>query len=63
VKIYLFRLFHKLDVRNRIELAQCGAADEMPESPSRSVSPSPATPRVAAAARKQPFNRETVRFI
>jgi DNA-binding NarL/FixJ family response regulator len=63
VKIYLFRLFHKLDVRNRFELAQCGAADEMPESPSRNVSSAPATPRVAASARKQPFHRETVRVI
>jgi two-component system nitrate/nitrite response regulator NarP len=59
VKIYLFRLFHKLDVRNRFELAQCGAADEMPESPSRSASSASAAPRVAAAARRQPFNRET----
>ncbi len=29
VKIYLFRLFHKLGVRNRFELAQCGAEDPM----------------------------------
>jgi two-component system nitrate/nitrite response regulator NarL len=63
VKIYLFRLFHKLDVRNRFELAQCGCADEMPESPSRSVSQAPTAPRVAAAARKQTFNREAVRVI
>jgi DNA-binding NarL/FixJ family response regulator len=63
VKIYLFRLFHKLDVRNRFELVQCGAADEMPESPSRNVPSPPAAPRVAAAARKQPSNRETARVI
>ena len=63
VKIYLFRLFHKLDVRNRFELAQCGAADEMPESPSRPVSAASATPRVSAAARKQPFSREPARVI
>jgi len=29
VKIYLFRLFHKLGVRNRFELARCGAVDQM----------------------------------
>jgi two-component system nitrate/nitrite response regulator NarL len=29
VKIYLFRLFHKLGVRNRFELARCGAPDVM----------------------------------
>ena len=64
VKIYLFRLFHKLDVRNRFELAQCGAADDMPESPSRPVSSAAsAAPRVSAAARKQPFSREAVRVI
>jgi two-component system nitrate/nitrite response regulator NarL len=29
VKIYLFRLFHKLGVRNRFELARSGVSDEM----------------------------------
>lgn len=29
VKIYLFRLFHKLGVRNRFELAQCGVFDQL----------------------------------
>ena len=29
VKIYLFRLFHKLGVRNRFELARCGVLDQM----------------------------------
>jgi len=29
VKIYLFRLFHKLGVRNRFELARCGVTDQM----------------------------------
>lgn len=29
VKIYLFRLFHKLGVRNRFELARCGVTDNM----------------------------------
>lgn len=28
VKIYLFRLFHKLGVRNRFELARCGVLDQ-----------------------------------
>jgi len=63
VKIYLFRLFHKLDVRNRFELAQCGAADEMPESPSRATAAAPAAPRVSPAAGKQPATRDTARLI
>ena len=29
VKIYLFRLFHKLGVKNRFELARCGLLDQM----------------------------------
>jgi two-component system nitrate/nitrite response regulator NarL len=29
VKIYLFRLFHKLGVRNRFELARCGVPDHL----------------------------------
>jgi len=29
VKIYLFRLFHKLGVRNRFELARCGTPDQL----------------------------------
>jgi two-component system nitrate/nitrite response regulator NarP len=29
VKIYLFRLFHKLGVRNRFELASCGILDQL----------------------------------
>ena len=63
VKIYLFRLFHKLDVRNRFELAQCGATDEMPESPSRATAAAPAGPRVSPAAGKQPATRDTARLI
>jgi DNA-binding NarL/FixJ family response regulator len=63
VKIYLFRLFHKLDVRNRFELAQCGAADEMPESPSRAAAAASAALRVSPAARKQSTIRDTARLI
>jgi two-component system, NarL family, nitrate/nitrite response regulator NarL len=33
VKIYLFRLFHKLGVRNRFELARCGTLDHLQLSP------------------------------
>jgi two-component system nitrate/nitrite response regulator NarL len=33
VKIYLFRLFHKLGVRNRFELARCGSLDQLQLSP------------------------------
>jgi len=29
VKIYLFRLFHKLGVRNRFELARCGVLEQL----------------------------------
>jgi DNA-binding NarL/FixJ family response regulator len=33
VKIYLFRLFHKLGVRNRFELARCGILDQLSLAP------------------------------
>jgi len=33
VKIYLFRLFHKLGVRNRFELARCGMPDQLQITP------------------------------
>ena len=33
VKIYLFRLFHKLGVRNRFELARCGSLDHLQLTP------------------------------
>jgi two-component system, NarL family, nitrate/nitrite response regulator NarL len=33
VKIYLFRLFQKLGVRNRFELARCGILDQLQFSP------------------------------
>jgi two-component system, NarL family, nitrate/nitrite response regulator NarL len=33
VKIYLFRLFHKLGVRNRFELASCAIPDQLPLPP------------------------------
>jgi len=53
VKIYLFRLFHKLDVRNRFELARCGAVDQMPDPPHGSRTP-PQSPRMSEAARRRP---------
>jgi len=37
VKIYLFRLFHKLGVRNRFELARCGSVDHLQISPATSA--------------------------
>ncbi len=55
VKIYLFRLFHKLSVRNRFELAQCGAIEELPAAPSSPRVNGTGTPRVSAAARKRPL--------
>jgi len=33
VKIYLFRLFHKLGVRNRFELARCGSLEQLQLGP------------------------------
>jgi two-component system nitrate/nitrite response regulator NarL len=39
VKIYLFRLFHKLGVRNRFELARCGTLDQLQLSPGAPVEP------------------------
>jgi two-component system nitrate/nitrite response regulator NarP len=64
VKIYLFRLFHKLDVRNRFELAKCGAVDQMtapPQQPKAAVPPSSGGPRVPPAARKaSAMDREPV---
>lgn len=53
VKIYLFRLFHKLDVRNRFELARCGVVDQMPAPPAARPAGNPsASSRVSPAARK-----------
>lgn len=64
VKIYLFRLFHKLGVRNRFELAQCGAVDEMRVPPARAAETEPdPLPMPAAAVRKQPANRLAMRMI
>ena len=37
VKIYLFRLFHKLGVRNRFELARCGTVDDLQLTPSTAM--------------------------
>jgi two-component system, NarL family, nitrate/nitrite response regulator NarL len=39
VKIYLFRLFHKLGVRNRFELARCGNDDPMQLTPGPVMAP------------------------
>jgi len=64
VKIYLFRLFHKLDVRNRFELARCGAIDELPTGPqSRATGVTPGVPRVPPPVRKQPAERPAARLI
>jgi DNA-binding NarL/FixJ family response regulator len=54
VKIYLFRLFHKLDVRNRFELARCGAVDDIapPLAQAKPVGTPSEGPRVSPAARK-----------
>jgi DNA-binding NarL/FixJ family response regulator len=39
VKIYLFRLFHKLGVRNRFELARCGALEQLQLTPAVPLPP------------------------
>jgi DNA-binding NarL/FixJ family response regulator len=39
VKIYLFRLFHKLGVRNRFELARCGTLDQLQLAQGSSIAP------------------------
>ena len=54
VKIYLFRLFHKLGVRNRFELARCGILDQMqftaPAVPhGKTVRPEVVTPTPSAS--------------
>jgi two-component system, NarL family, nitrate/nitrite response regulator NarL len=41
VKIYLFRLFHKLGVRNRFELARCGALEQLQFTPAAPPPPRP----------------------
>jgi DNA-binding NarL/FixJ family response regulator len=37
VKIYLFRLFHKLGVRNRFELARCATGDQLQLAPQQQI--------------------------
>jgi len=39
VKIYLFRLFHKLGVRNRFELARCGILEQLQLTPQTPMPP------------------------
>jgi DNA-binding NarL/FixJ family response regulator len=39
VKIYLFRLFHKLGVRNRFELARCATGDQLQMAGPQQVTP------------------------
>jgi len=45
VKIYLFRLFHKLGVRNRFELARCGSLEHL-QLASPSPMPLEKTPKI-----------------
>jgi len=47
VKIYLFRLFHKLGVRNRFELARCGILEQLQLTPT----PLPPPPKVEKVLR------------
>ncbi|HXE64726.1 MAG TPA: hypothetical protein VN519_14375, partial [Bryobacteraceae bacterium] len=57
-----FRLFHKLDVRNRFELARCGAVDDIapPLAQTKPVGTPSEGPRVSPAARKAAMDREPV---
>ncbi len=41
VKIYLFRLFHKLGVRNRFELARCATGEQLQMASAPSAHPHP----------------------
>ena len=50
VKIYLFRLFHKLGVRNRFELARCGTLDQLQLTPGPSMHPEKAEKTIAPGA-------------
>jgi len=55
VKIYLFRLFHKLDVRNRFELARCGVVAQIPASPLQPTSrTAPPSSRIPDTVRRRP---------
>jgi two-component system nitrate/nitrite response regulator NarL len=63
VKIYLFRLFHKLDVRNRFELARCGALEQMPSQPARPAATVSAASRISLAPRKLQEERQLSRLI
>jgi len=62
VKIYLFRLFHKLDVRNRLELARCGAIEQLPIPHTRPAG-EPPVPRLPPSARRPPMERQPSRMI
>jgi two-component system nitrate/nitrite response regulator NarL len=50
VKIYLFRLFHKMGVRNRFELARCGALDQLQLTPGTSMHADKVEPLSGGAA-------------
>jgi two-component system nitrate/nitrite response regulator NarP len=63
VKIYLFRLFHKLNVRNRFELARCNALDQLPEPSARVAEDIPASARASQTARKAGVNGQPARFV
>jgi two-component system nitrate/nitrite response regulator NarL len=51
VKIYLFRLFHKLGVRNRFELARCGTLDQLQLTPGPLIAPEKAEKAEKAVAK------------
>jgi len=54
VKIYLFRLFHKIGVRNRFELARCGALDQLQLAPGPFMaSERPASEKTGKAIRNE----------
>ena len=66
VKIYLFRLFHKLGVRNRFELARCNALEQMPPAPSRgsgtNAGTGMASARISAGMRRSAMDQQPARL-
>jgi DNA-binding NarL/FixJ family response regulator len=60
VKIYLFRLFHKLGVRNRFELARCSTFDQIPAQ--QGIGELPPFARTPPPMAKQPADQLPIRL-
>lgn len=57
VKIYLFRLFQKLGVRNRFDLARCGILEQMNTLPQPETRPEPSLGMLGGENPPAPENR------